>query len=118
MIYLDNASLKEPKNQVDYVVNLLKNNWYNANSIYQKGIDSKKIIEDTKKIISQKINCESEEIIFCSCASEANSLATCGYIRKNKQSNFITSTIEHSSINKNPYGIKNIRIMVSKRCTR
>ena len=51
MIYLDNASLKEPKNQVDYVVNLLKNNWYNANSIYQKGIDSKKIIEDTKKII-------------------------------------------------------------------
>lgn len=110
MIYLDNASLEEPKGQVDYVAKLLKNNWYNANSLYQKGINSKKIIENTKKIISQKINCKPEEIIFCSCGSEANSLATCGYIRKHNKTHFVTSTIEHSSVSENPYSKKLITV--------
>lgn len=109
MYYLDNASLEKPK-YINYLEEILNTYWYNPNSIYQSGIDSKKIIENAKNIISKEINCNPEELIFCSCASEANSLATCGYIRKHNKMNFITSTIEHSSISENPYGIKKITV--------
>ena len=111
MIYLDNAALKKPKSMIiDYVSDILNNQWYNPNSLYESGTNSKRIIYNTKNIISNEINCKPEEIIFCSCGSEANSLATCGYIRKHNKNNFITSTIEHSSISENPYSKKLITV--------
>lgn len=110
-IYLDNAALKKPTtNTLDYVCDVLKNNWHNPNSLYQNGANARKLIETSKNIIAKNINCDSSEIIFCSCGSEANSLATCGYIRKHNQSNFVTSTIEHSSILDNPYAKKLITV--------
>lgn len=110
-IYLDNAALKKPKQQIiEYVFNILSNQWYNPNSSYENGMDSKRIIYNTKNIISNEINCKPNEIIFCSCGSEANSLATCGYIRKHNKDHFVTSTIEHSSISENPYSKKLITV--------
>lgn len=111
MIYLDNAALKKPKSMIiDYVTDILNNQWYNPNSLYESGMNSKRIIYNAKNIISNEINCKPEEIIFCSCGSEANSLATCGYIRKHNKNNFVTSTIEHSSISENPYSKKLITV--------
>ena len=111
MIYLDNAALKKPKSIIiDYVTDILNNQWYNPNSLYENGVNSKRIIYNVKNIISNEINCKPEEIIFCSCGSEANSLATCGYIRKHNKNHFITSTIEHSSISENPYSKKLITV--------
>lgn len=110
-VYLDNAALKKVNNNIiDYVTDILKNNWYNPNSIYNCGIKSKQIITDTKYIISKEINCDPEEIIFCSCGSEANALATVGYIRANNQEIFITSAIEHASILENPYARKIVTV--------
>ena len=111
MIYLDNAALKKPKSIIiDYVTDILNNQWYNPNSLYENGVNSKRIITNAKNIISNEINCKPEEIIFCSCGSEANSLATCGYMRKHNKKHFITSTIEHSSISENPYSKKLITV--------
>ena len=111
MIYLDNAALKKPNEQtVEYVYNILNNQWYNPNSLYENGANSKRIIYNAKNIISNEINCKPEEIIFCSCGSEANSLATCGYMRKHNKNYFVTSTIEHSSISENPYSKKLITV--------
>ena len=94
MIYLDNAALKKPKSIIiDYITDILNNQWYNPNSLYENGVNSKRIITNAKNIISNEINCKPEEIIFCSCESEANSLATCGYMRKHNKKHFITSTI-------------------------
>lgn len=111
MIYLDNAALKKVNNNIiDYVTDILKNNWCNPNSIYECGIKSKQIVNDTKSIIAKEINCSPEEIIFCSCGSEANALATVGYIRANNKENFITSAIEHASILENPYAKKIVTV--------
>lgn len=111
MIYLDNAALKKVNNDIiDYATDILKNNWCNPNSIYECGIKSKQIITDTKYIISKEINCNPEEIIFCSCGSEANALAAVGYIRANNKETFITSTIEHASILENPYARKIVTV--------
>lgn len=110
-IYLDNAALRKPNDiALNYVINILNNQWYNPNSIYECGINSKQIINSTRHVISKEINCDPEEIIFCSCGSEANALANVGYIRANNQENFITSTIEHASISENPYARKIVTV--------
>ena len=110
-IYLDNAALEKPKQAISSLVtNIINNSWHNPNSIYNAGAKSKNIIDQTKSTISKEINCKPEEIIFCSCGSEANALATVGYIRANNKENFITSTIEHASILENPYAKKLITV--------
>lgn len=111
MIYLDNAALEKPNSEIySIVTNIISNNWYNPNSIYDAGAKSKQLITQTKSIISKEINCNPEEIIFCSCGSEANALVTVGYIRANNKETFITSTIEHASILENPYARKIVTV--------
>lgn len=111
MIYLDNAALeKANSNVINSVIDTLKNNWCNPNSTYECGLKSKQLITDTESIISKEINCDPEEIVFCSCGSEANALATVGYIRANHQETFITSAIEHASILENPYARKIVTV--------
>lgn len=105
-IYLDNSAIQKPKKEViDTVINVLNNNWYNGSSVYEKGLESKQIIQYTKEVIAKEINCTPEEIVLVSSGSEANSLAIDGWIRGNKfyqKDYFVCSTIEHSSILKNP----------------
>lgn len=111
MYYMDNAALEKPSEKViTYANELMCNYWQNPNSIYQSGQCTKLIIEDTKQKIANCINCNPKDIIFCSCASEANSLATLGYIHKYKKDYFITSTIEHASILENPYAMKIVNV--------
>lgn len=111
MIYLDNAAIEKPKKEIVNIVNnIYMNNWQNPNSIYNTGAQSKQIIDSAKLIISKEINCSPENLIFCSCGSEANTLATVGYIRANNEENFATSTIEHASILENPYAKKIITV--------
>lgn len=111
MIYLDSAAMHKPKDEVIALVNdILANQWYNPNSVYTNGQNSKQIVNKAKEIIAKEINCEPNEIIVTSCGSESNSLATCGYIRANNLDCFVTSTIEHASISENPYGRKLITV--------
>lgn len=108
---MDNAALEKPSDKViSYANELMLNRWQNPNSIYQSGQCSKVIIEDTKEKVANSIHCKPDDIIFCSCASEANSLATCGYIRKHKKDFFVTSVIEHASILENPYAMKIVNV--------
>ena len=110
-IYLDNAALEKPqKDIIDNAYKMQLEFWYNPNAYYENAKKTKVLIENTKKIISTEINCKTNELIFCSCASEANSLAICGYLRKNNKKHFITSTIEHASILENIYGKKIITV--------
>lgn len=100
MIYLDNASIVKPKKEViNTVIDILNNHWANASSVnYEFGLESKRIIEQTRKLIAEEINCEPEEIILCGSGSECNSLAIDGWLKANNKKNFITTVIEHSSI--------------------
>lgn len=101
MIYLDEAASSKPRQEViDTVINLLKDDyWYNPNSQYESAIKCRRLIEDARLKIAQKINCLPEEVIFVPSASCANSLAVIGYMNEHKEChNFVTTTLEHSSI--------------------
>jgi cysteine desulfurase len=106
MIYLDSAAITKPKEEViNEVINVMKNNWANASSTYDFGLESARIVQKTKEIISKEINCSSDEIILTSGGSESNSLALDGFLKRNPEygDKFICSTIEHSSILDNPH---------------
>lgn len=110
-IYLDNASITRPKKEVIEVVNnILTNQWYNPSSVnYEEGLASFRIVEQTRSAIANEINCNPEEIVFCGSGSEANCLATDGWLNVNGEDWFYTSTIEHSSILNNKRAKKIIK---------
>lgn len=99
MIYLDSASISKPKPEViETVIDILNNHWYNGSSVYEYGLESKRIIEHTRELIAKEINCLPEEIILTGSGSESNSLAIDGWLKANKEDDFVTTNIEHSSI--------------------
>lgn len=73
-IYLDNASTTPLTPDVkQYIIELL-DQFYNPSSLYQGGVDSKNVIEQARLNVANFINGKSENVIFTSSGSAANSL--------------------------------------------
>jgi cysteine desulfurase len=101
MIYLDNASTTKPLNSVtDKVVEFMTDKWHNPSSLYSKGKEVKKDIEDTRRNIAKLINAKCDEIYFTSGATESNNWIIRGFddYNFNRESVIITTPIEHKSI--------------------
>ncbi len=99
-IYLDNAATTKPIPQViEAINNCLQEDWGNPSSIHDMGRTARAKLEATRRTVADFVGAKSEEIIFTSGASESNSLAICGFLKKRKR-RIITSAIEHSSIRK------------------
>lgn len=104
-IYLDYAATSP----VDPLVVKTMEPWWtqnpgNASSIHWYGQIANREIEKSRKIIADFLNCSVEEVIFTSCATEANNLALKGIIEAWKQKNpgkkphIIVSPIEHHCV--------------------
>ena len=72
----------------------------NASSLHSFGQESKKAIDEARQKVAELINANSNNIIFTSCATEANNFAIKGiaYANKNKGNHIITSQIEHHAV--------------------
>jgi cysteine desulfurase len=98
-IYLDNAATTKLDNIVkDYVIDILENNWANPSSPYSIGIESKKIINESRRKVAKFINAECDEIIFTSSGSASNTLAILGWSKKHKKPLVLYSPIAHKSM--------------------
>lgn len=96
--YLDNAATTCVTEEViQSIFETMENEWYNPSSLYTPAQQTKAVVEKARKTIADYINCKPSEIIFTSGACEANSLAICGWRKKNS-GYIITSNIEHKSI--------------------
>lgn len=100
-IYLDNAATEKPCRSILNKANKLITNYYNPSSINQMSLKLKTEIEDVRYKIAKEINCDPEEIIFTSGASESNSLAISGFKKEYPSFPIISSMTEHSSIKNN-----------------
>lgn len=100
MIYLDNAATTIVYDEVvEKMVDVYKNYNFNPSSGYRQGLESEKIIKNSRNIISEIINSNPDEIIFNSGGSEGNNLIkSIAYSNKNKGRKIITSNIEHDSV--------------------
>ena len=95
MIYLDYAStsilrkdiLKKIYDNIDEFDG-------NTESLHQFGRSSKRILEDSREVIANSLNCDVDQIYFNSGGSEGNNTI----INNFKDDHIISSSIEHSSI--------------------
>ena len=101
MIYLDYVATT-PLNQdvLNTYHNLLSRYFYNADSMYDKGIEVNRLMEQSRKLISDYLSVKEDELIFTSCGSEANNMAIKGvaFQYQNRGKHIITTAIEHSSV--------------------
>ena len=112
-IYLDYASITPIDPRVSKVVEEYSSGMYaNPSSWYKEGVLAKKVLDDSRKIVSGFIGAHADEVIFTSGGTESNNIALQGvaktamkYLSSRKfskkdvvQPHIIISSIEHSSI--------------------
>jgi len=75
------------------------NHYANPSASHSAGRLANKGLEDSRKIIAQKLHCCAAEVIFTSGATESNNLILRGFMLAHPDKNhIITSDIEHASI--------------------
>lgn len=98
-IYLDYASTT-PTDPL--VLKAMEPYWHkfygNPSSLYQLGLKSKQAVLNSKKIISQILNCQPEEIIFTGSGTESINLAIKGPMMSVENGHVIISAIEHPAV--------------------
>jgi len=98
-IYLDHASTTHLRKEVmEEMLPFLSNHYQNPSSLYDEGIQNKKIINSCRKRVASLLDVDSNEIYFCSGGSEANNWALKGIaFASNEKLDIITTKIEHHS---------------------
>jgi len=99
-IYFDNVSTTSVNKEVlDTYHSLLDKYYCNSDALYDDGVAIYSMQEEARSIIAKLLNVNSDEVIFTSGASEANSLAIKGLALNNpNKKHLITSIYEHSSV--------------------
>lgn len=98
-VYLDNASTTQIRTEVvAEMAKVLAEDFGNPSSTHSFGRNSKNLIELSRKSIAKNLNCSAQEIIFTSCATEANNLIIRSCIQDLNVTRIITSKIEHHAV--------------------
>ena len=100
-IYFDNAATTPVRKEVlDAMLPYFTEEFGNPSSIYTLGRNSKKAIDNARKIIAERINASADEIFFTSGGSESDNWAIRGvaFANRNKGNHIITSAIEHHAV--------------------
>lgn len=103
MIYLDNAATTPVDPRVSEEMNFFLTNIYgNPSTKFNEQAESAKLqISEARKSISTLINCQPNEIIFTSGASESNNFIIKGitfpHIKRKEKVHIVTSRVEHKA---------------------
>ena len=98
-IYLDNAASTKPSESViNQMITCARDIYGNPSSMHDIGYKAKEVIDNAKENISHYLNCLPDELYFTTGATMSNNVAIQGFLRANKNSIFIYSSIEHNDI--------------------
>lgn len=101
MIYLDNSATTKVYDEViEKMTNVMKKDFGNPSSLHTLGLDSEKLLKESREMISSCFSSPKESIVFTSGGTESDNLAIIGaYSSKKRESNHIvTTTIEHPAV--------------------
>lgn len=100
-IYVDHSATTAVRPQVlESMMPYFTEQYGNPSSIYRKGRDAKRAIENARERIADCLHCKPDEIMFTGCGSEADNWAVIGTALANKKkgNHIITSAIEHHAV--------------------
>lgn len=116
MIYLDHAATTPLDPEVLKAMQPYFNKLFaNSGSIHSAGQEALEGIDKARQQVAQFLNCDTNEIIFTSGATESNNLAITGIISASeiKKPHIITSNIEHPAILEVVKNLKNRGIEIT-----
>lgn len=93
MIYLDNAASTPVLDSVKAKLINTLDIYGNPSSLHDEGIKARKVVNESKDIISRQINCSSDELYFTTGATMSNCVILQGF-----RGNILSSAIEHEDI--------------------
>lgn len=97
MVYLDNAATTPLTNDMkDYLLSIM-DQYGNPSSMYGLGQNTSRLISKSKKIVSEFINADIENLFFTCGGSASNTMGIKGYYQKNN-CYILYSPIAHKSI--------------------
>ena len=100
MIYLDNcATTKVYKEAMEAAMKAFEEAYANPSSIHKAGFLLRNDFEEARRAIKNFLNVKTGEIIFTSCASEANNIIV-NSIKDIKKKKILTTAVEHQAMNK------------------
>lgn len=99
-VYLDNAASTKIDDNVISYMNIVNDIYANPACQHEMAEQASEIIENSRRIIADKINAKPNEIIFTSSGTESNNLAIQGYYDPTRPhgNHIITTAIEHVSV--------------------
>lgn len=107
-IYLDNAATTALDPRVIEAMNKAYSAFGNPSSLHFFGQEAKSLLDQSRDIVAEFLNCKPTEVIFTSGGSESNNLAIKGLVESFKNHEFgsmnhrkphiITSAIEHHAV--------------------
>lgn len=98
-VYLDNASTTAIRPEViQEMTKVMTEDFGNPSSTHSFGRNAKSILELSRKSIAKHLNIAAQEIIFTSCATEANNWILRSAVKDLKVKRIITSKIEHHAV--------------------
>lgn len=110
MIYLDNAATtKVDKEVAETVFSVLKEDFGNPSALYSIGIESRKIVDRSRKTLADILGCSPEEVYFTSCGTESDNLAILGAARARKKwgNRIVVTGFEHPAVQNTVRSLEN-----------
>ncbi len=102
IIYLDNNATTRPYSDVlESMAPFFEDRYGNPSSVHKMGRDARTALDEARSDIADRLNADSPaEVLFVSCATEANTLAIRGIVNASctDRDRIITSQIEHPSV--------------------
>lgn len=102
-VYADNAATTPvSKEVIEAMTPYLTEYWGNPSSMYSKGREARKGLDEARETVSSLLGCAANEIYFTSCGTEADNWAVKGGARfmrdKKGRTHVVTTTIEHPAV--------------------
>ncbi len=101
MIYLDNAATTKVLPEVLAIANKYMGEVYgNPSSSHSFGLEAKKAVDTSAKIIAKAIGAKAEQLVFTAGATESNNMVILQpkWLESKRKSHFITTKTEHPSV--------------------
>ena len=99
IVYLDNNATTKVLPQVRKRINeILEKCYGNPSSLYLDARNAYAILDESRIVVAKTVNAESNEIIFTSCASEANNTVINHIVESFPDKKILTTPIEHASV--------------------
>lgn len=103
MVYLDYSAATPPEEEVLKIFYDISKRYYaNPNVSHEFGLEAKRVVDESTKLIANLLGVLEEEVIYTSGASESNNLVIKGICQryKNRGKHILISSLEHTSITK------------------